>query len=167
VTTLVLVGCTNISSSALEETLLHFSNISFVDIRGCIQLRDLQDKFHYIKWIYLNNSMDSYFKMKSLRQITDKRFDLGETARFRPGFYKRSKFLLDAKKSSEVLSRDAQMKRWLQKKTEYEYRKKKDFVFSKLKEIMKGNRSDFFNPKVSNFYYCYLYLLFFSLDAYM
>jgi hypothetical protein len=53
--------------------------------------------------------------MKSLRQITDKRPDLSEAARFRPGFYKRSKFLLDSKKSSEVLSRDAQIKRWLQK----------------------------------------------------
>ncbi|KAJ1698179.1 hypothetical protein LUZ63_006691 [Rhynchospora breviuscula] len=149
VTTLVLLGCTNISSGALEETLCRFSNISFIDIRGCIQLRDLQDKFPYIKWIYLNNSMDLYFRMKSLRQITDKRTDLGEAARFRPGFYKRSKFLLDSKKSSEVLSRDAQMKRWLQKKSEYEYRKKKEFVFNKLKEIMKGNRSDYFDPKVA------------------
>jgi hypothetical protein len=62
-------------------------------------------------------------------------------------FYKRSK-LLDARKSSAVLSRDAQMRRLMQRQAENSYRKMEAFIINRLKEIMKGNRFEFFIPKV-------------------
>lgn len=66
---------------------------------------------------------------------------------FRQGFYKRAK-VLDARKSRAVLSRDAQMRRWLQRKSESGYRKMEEFIANSLKDIMKGNKFEFFIPKV-------------------
>ncbi|XP_072970042.1 histone-lysine N-methyltransferase ATXR3 [Typha angustifolia] len=122
---------------------------------------------------------ESYSKIRSLKQITEKGYSTSKKSKglgyqlddsdemgdfdyepgfldrkdssslpFRQGFYKRSK-LLDARKSSGVLSRDAQMRQWLQRKSENGYRKIEDFVASSLKDIMKGNRFDFFIPKVA------------------
>ncbi|XP_029117517.2 histone-lysine N-methyltransferase ATXR3 [Elaeis guineensis] len=67
---------------------------------------------------------------------------------FRQGFYKRAK-VLDARKSSAVLSRDAQMRRWLQRKSESGYRKMEEFIANSLKDIMKGNKFEFFIPRVA------------------
>lgn len=66
---------------------------------------------------------------------------------FKQGFYKRPK-LLDARKSSELLSRDAQMRHWLHRKSENSYKKMEEFIANSLKDIVKGKKSDFFMPKV-------------------
>ncbi|RWW20568.1 hypothetical protein GW17_00015319 [Ensete ventricosum] len=66
---------------------------------------------------------------------------------FKQGFYKRPK-LLDARKSSELLSRDAQMRHWLHRKSGNSYKKMEEFIANSLKDIVKGKKSDFFMPKV-------------------
>lgn len=156
---LILAGCCNITASALEEVLQLFPCISYVDIRGCYQLKDLKTKFQHVKWI---KSSGSSSKIRSLKQITEQSYstymgDFDETDQsyrrdpsnlpFRQGFYKRSK-LLNARKSSAVLSRDAQMRRWLQRKSGNGYKKMEEFIANSLKDIMRGNRFDFFIPKV-------------------
>lgn len=69
---------------------------------------------------------------------------------FRHGFYKRAK-RFDGRKSSSVLTRDAQMRNWMRRKTETGYRKLEEYVKFSLKNIMKGNSSEFFIPKVQSF----------------
>ncbi|XP_008793621.3 histone-lysine N-methyltransferase ATXR3-like [Phoenix dactylifera] len=127
----------------------------------------------------VKNYEDSHSKIRSLKQITEKSYSLSNTFRalgsqlddsdeldfgcsesslvdrkdssslsFRQGFYKRAK-LLDARKSSADLSRDAQVRRWLQRKTESGYRKMEEFIANSLKDIMKGNKFEFFIPKVA------------------
>ncbi|RRT81181.1 hypothetical protein B296_00021146 [Ensete ventricosum] len=66
---------------------------------------------------------------------------------FKQGFYKRPK-LLDARKSSELLSRDAQMRHWLHRKSGNSYKKMEEFIANSLKDIVKGKKSEFFMPKV-------------------
>jgi [histone H3]-lysine4 N-trimethyltransferase ATXR3 len=138
-----------------------------VNIQGCNGLGDLQYTFHHVKWI------DS--SLKSMKQMGDVNNHTSKLARnltnqlggsdeldgyfadisnrenadlsFGQGFYKRSK-LLDARKSSAVLSRDAQMRRLMQRQAENSYRKMEAFIINRLKEIMKGNRFEFFIPKV-------------------
>lgn len=153
-TSLVLTGCSNIGAYMLEEVLQLFPCLSSIDIRGCSQLKDLIPKFQNIMWIYsykTKNSEESYSKIKSLKQIAnnesfmDKK-DSGHP--FRQGVYKRAK-PFDARKSSEVLSRDAQMRRWLHRKSENGYRKLEEFIAVNLKDIMKGNSFEFFIPKVA------------------
>jgi hypothetical protein len=175
--TLVLTGCSNLSSLALAEVLKRFPHISYVHIQGCSQLGDLKNKFQHVKWIKSSLNPDaSYQKIRSLKQIDDGSNSTSKAGRiltsqmggsdeldgyfadisnresstlsFGQGFYKRSKWL-DIRKSSAVLSRDAQMRRLMQRKAENSYRKMEEFVINKLKEIMKSSRFDFFVPKVA------------------
>lgn len=155
---------------------MQFPNISFVHIQGCSQLWDMRSRFHHIKWIKSSlNPEESLQKIKSLKQIDDGNDDASKVARnltsqlggsdeldgyfadisnrenanlsFGQGFYKRSKWL-DARKSSAVLSKDAQLRRLMQRKAENSYRKMEEFVINRLREIMKSSRFDFFIPKV-------------------
>ena len=66
---------------------------------------------------------------------------------FRQGVYKRAK-PFDARKSSAAMSRDAQMRRWLHRKSENGYRKMEEFIAVNLNDIMKENTFEFFIPKV-------------------
>ncbi|KAF8369961.1 hypothetical protein HHK36_032009 [Tetracentron sinense] len=78
INSVVLIGCTNISPGALEEILYSFPCISFIDIRGCCQFRELIPKFQNVKWIKSRSSHtikifeDSHSKIRSLKQITEK-----------------------------------------------------------------------------------------------
>ncbi|AQK50444.1 Histone-lysine N-methyltransferase ATXR3 [Zea mays] len=175
--TLILAGCSNLSSHALGRVLEHLPQISYVHIQGCSHLGDLKNKFQHVKWIRSSlNPEGSYRKMKTLKQIGDGNNYASKVARnfdqlddsdeldgyfadiskiegaslfsFGQGFYKRSK-LLDARKSSAVLSRDAEMRRLMQRQAENSYRKMEEFVINRLREIMRCNRFDFFIPKVS------------------
>ncbi|VAI87563.1 unnamed protein product [Triticum turgidum subsp. durum] len=175
--TLILVGCSNLSSLALGEVLVQFPNICYVHIQGCSQLWDMKSRFHHIKWIKSSlNPEESLQKIKSLKQIDDGNDYASKVARnltsqlggsdeldgyfadisnrenanlsFGQGFYKRSKWL-DARKSSAVLSKDAQLRRLMQRKAENSYRKMEEFVINRLREIMKSSRFDFFIPKVA------------------
>lgn len=75
---MVLVGCTSVTSSALEEILHLLPCISSLDIRGCDQLGELVNKFPNLNWIKrqglrgnkVSNELNS--KLRSLKQITDK-----------------------------------------------------------------------------------------------
>ncbi|OVA11647.1 SET domain [Macleaya cordata] len=67
---------------------------------------------------------------------------------FRQSFYRRKK-LLDARKSSALLSREARMRRLLCRKSENGYKKMEEFLAFSLKDIMKENTFDFFVPKVA------------------
>ncbi|XP_020270405.1 histone-lysine N-methyltransferase ATXR3-like isoform X2 [Asparagus officinalis] len=134
---LTLTGCSNVSASVLEEILHLFPCICSLDIRGCSQFKELLPKFQNVKWrkssLYdYMNSEESYPKIKSLKQITNDESTLGDrkdssSHPFRQGVYKRAK-PFDARKSSEVMSRDAQMKRWLHRKSENGYRKMEKFI---------------------------------------
>lgn len=177
-TSLVLTGCYNVSASALEEVLRLFPCISYIDIRGCNQFKEIQAKHPNISWIKRSglcktkNHEESYSKIRSLKQITGTYRSLGShleesddlenycngefncldrknlsCLKFTPGVYKRPK-LVDARRSSELLSRDAQMRRWLHRKTEISYKKMEEFIANTLKDIMRGSKSEFFMPKV-------------------
>lgn len=75
---MVLIGCTNITSSTLEEILRSFSCLSTIDARGCSQFSELTLKYHNINWIKSRNLHgtlnfeDSNLKVRSLKQITEK-----------------------------------------------------------------------------------------------
>ncbi|XP_042477330.1 histone-lysine N-methyltransferase ATXR3-like isoform X2 [Macadamia integrifolia] len=84
ITSVILVGCINISAGALEEILHLFPWISSIDIRGCSQFRELTKKFQNVNWIKSRLSCDtrnfeeSHSKMRSLRQITEKSFPVSK-----------------------------------------------------------------------------------------
>ncbi|KAI9177723.1 hypothetical protein LWI28_018482 [Acer negundo] len=75
---MVLVGCTNVTSAVLEEILHMFPCISSVDIRGCGQLVELAHKFPNLNWLKsqsshgnkISNELNS--KIRSLKHITEK-----------------------------------------------------------------------------------------------
>ncbi|EXC23165.1 putative histone-lysine N-methyltransferase [Morus notabilis] len=181
INSMVLIGCTNITSGTLEEIISSFSCLSTIDIRRCRQFSELAQKFHNFNWIKSRNSRttvnseDSYTKVRSLKQITEKSSsvskvkglygnadDFGELKEyfdsvnkrdsanqlFRRSLYKRSK-LFDARKSSSILSRDARTRRWAVKKSENGYKRMEEFLATSLKDIMKENTFDFFVPKVA------------------
>lgn len=153
-------------------------------IQGCSHLGDLKNKFQNVKWIRSSlNPEESYQKMKTMKQIGDGNSHPAKVARnftnqldgsdeldgyfahisnrenanlsFGQGVYKRSK-LLDARKSSAFLSRDAQMRRLMQRQAENSYRKMEEFIVNRFREIMKSNRFDFFIPKVPSLFHNYL-----------
>ena len=72
--------------------------------------------------------------------------EFGASLLFGQGFYKRLK-LFDARKFSAVLSRDAEMRRLMQRQAENSYRKMEEFVINRLREIMRSNRFDFCHSK--------------------
>ncbi|KAK6919412.1 Protein SET DOMAIN GROUP 2, C-terminal [Dillenia turbinata] len=78
ITSMVLVNCTNITSSVLEECIRSFPSVSCIDIRGCSQFEDLACKFPNVNWVNSRNlhgrkiSEDSLSKLSSLKQITEK-----------------------------------------------------------------------------------------------
>lgn len=75
---MVLIGCTNITSSTLEEILCSFPCLSTIDIRDCSQFSELALKFQNVNWIRsrgsrgMKNFDDSHSKVRSLKQITEK-----------------------------------------------------------------------------------------------
>ncbi|KAG2717108.1 hypothetical protein I3843_03G159300 [Carya illinoinensis] len=75
---MVLKGCTNITSELLEEILHSFPCISYIDIRGCSQFDELALKFANINWIKTRISRvtkifeESQSKIRSLKQITER-----------------------------------------------------------------------------------------------
>ncbi|KAL2474205.1 Histone-lysine N-methyltransferase ATXR3 [Forsythia ovata] len=173
VTYLFLRGCTGITSGMLEEVLRSFPCLSSVDIRGCSQLEDLVFKFPNINWV---RSRASHSKIRSLTHLTDKSSSASKTYSgldnkmedssglkeylesldkrdsanqfFRRSLYKRSK-LFDARKSSSILSRDAQLRRLAMKKFENGYKRMEKFIVVSLRDIMKENTFEFFEPKVA------------------
>uniref|UniRef100_A0A5B6ZPZ1 Putative histone-lysine N-methyltransferase ATXR3 n=1 Tax=Davidia involucrata TaxID=16924 RepID=A0A5B6ZPZ1_DAVIN len=173
VTALVLLGCTYVTSSMLEEILRSFTCLSYIDIRGCSQFGELADKFPNINWV---KNGGSHAKLRSLQHITEKTSSVFRTHNgldshmedssglrdyfesldrrdsanqlFRRSLYKRSK-LFDARRSSSILSRDAHLRRLAIKKSENGYKRMEEFLASSLKDIMKGNTFDFFVPKVA------------------
>ncbi|CAI9759959.1 unnamed protein product [Fraxinus pennsylvanica] len=172
ITSLFLRGCTGITSGTLEEVLLSFPYLSSIDIRGCSQLEDLVCKFPNINWARSR----THSKIKCLTHITDKSssaskpysgldskmedsnglkeylesLDKRDSANqfFRRSLYKRSK-LFDARKSSSILSRDAQLRRLAMKKFENGYKRMEKFIVLSLRDIMKENTFEFFEPKVA------------------
>ncbi|KAL3647172.1 hypothetical protein CASFOL_008140 [Castilleja foliolosa] len=167
VTSLLLRGCTGITSGMLEELLQSYPLLSSIDIRGCTQFEDLVGKFPNISWV---RNRGPHFKFRSLNHLTegnsssvfnqmedssglkeylessDKRDSANQL--FRRSLYKRSK-LFDARKSSSILSRDAQLRRLTIKKTGNEYKRMEEYIAATLQDIMKKNTFDFFEPKVA------------------
>lgn len=194
------MGCVNVTASVVEEVLQLFPHVSFIDIRGCYQFKELQIKYPKVMWIRRLGSTktnffeESHSKTRSLRQITESNYPLSRTYRslngylddsddlrsfaidepnsfnrnsisglqFKQGFYKRPK-LLDARRSSELLSRDALMRRWLHRKSENSYKKMEEFIANSLRSITKGSKSEILMPKVflkllySNLFYFILF----------
>ncbi|XP_073279990.1 histone-lysine N-methyltransferase ATXR3-like [Primulina huaijiensis] len=166
ITSLLLRGCTDISSGMLEELLRSFPSVSAIDIRGCTQLEDLVCKFPNIIWV---KNQGHLLKTRSLSQLTDKVSSTpyhtddssglkeylessdkrdSENQLFRHNLYKRSK-LFDARKSSSILSRDAQLRRLAMKKAGNGYKRMEDFIATSLRDIMKDNTFEFFGAKVA------------------
>lgn len=178
IASIILIGCTNISANALEEILLSFPCISSVDIRGCMQFRELTQRYQNIKWISSRSLRDtksfgdSCFKTKSLKQLTEKGqsshkafkgsssylnefnepdyFQLGgdSTSRSFQQSSYKRKKLLDPRKSSSLLSRSARIRQWFYRKSQNGYKRMEEFLALSLKDIMKENTFDYFVPKV-------------------
>ncbi|KAF1886757.1 hypothetical protein Lal_00045994 [Lupinus albus] len=178
ISSMVLMGCVNITAGMLEKILLSFPGLSTIDIRGCCQFGELTPKFANVKWIksrssHLTRIGEEQHKIRSLKHITEQTSSVSKSSSlgidefgqlkdyfdsvdkrdpmkqlFRRNLYKRSK-LYDARKSSSILSRDARTRRWAIKKSESGYKRMEEFLASRLKEIMKTNSCDFFVPKVA------------------
>ncbi|XP_042517528.1 histone-lysine N-methyltransferase ATXR3-like [Macadamia integrifolia] len=185
ITSIILVGCTNISAGVLDQILHLFPCISSVDIRGCSQFSELTEKFPNLNWIKSRVSSDARnleetcSKMRSLSQITEKSFSVSKAFKgsnshldesnepgdsldhdvtmcrrdsvsqsFRQSYYSRTK-LRDVKMPRSLLSRDAQLRWLLRKKSENVYKKMEEFLALSLRDIMKENTFDFFVPKVA------------------
>lgn len=163
VTSLILRGCTGITCSMLEELLQSFSFLSSIDIRGCTQFEDLVLKFPNINWVRnrsphlkirsLNhliertslNHVDESSGLKEYLENSEKRDSANQL--FRRSLYKRSK-LFDARKSSSILSREAQLRRLSIKKIGSGYRRMEEYIAAGLRDIMSENTFEFFEPKV-------------------
>lgn len=181
ITSLILRGCNKITPTMLEEILGMLPSLSTVDIRGCNQFEDLTRKFPNIIWIKTRvpqstrvtertsifrtyDSRDSHVEdssgLRDYFESLDKRDASNQL--FRRSLYKRSK-VFDARKSSSMLSRDAQLRRLAMKKSENGYKRMKEFLALGLKDIMKENTFEFFIPKVSLslFYPSFLLFTFF------
>ncbi|KAF3682584.1 Histone-lysine N-methyltransferase ATXR3 [Capsicum annuum] len=171
-TSLGLRDCIGITPRMLEDVLLSFSCLSSIDIRGCSQLEDVAVKFPNINWI---RSRSSNLKVKSLKNVSDRTSssyrtyssqenqtddsiglrdylessDKREFANqlFRRSLYKRAK-VFDARKSSSMLSRDAQLRHLAMRKSRNCFKRMKEFLASSLREIMQENTFEFFVPKV-------------------
>lgn len=82
---MVLVGCTNITSGVLEEVLRSFPCLSSIDIRGCSQFGDLAHKFPNMNWLKSQSSRgtkisnESHSRIRSLKQITEKNSSVSKT----------------------------------------------------------------------------------------
>ncbi|CDY22935.1 BnaA01g18730D [Brassica napus] len=170
---IILVGCTNVTSSMLEEILRLFPHISSIDITGCSQFGNLTLKYRKVSWLKCQHPGpgDLHSRSRSLKQTNvNKSMELGgdtddfgnlkdyfdrvekrDSANqlFRRSLYKRSK-LYDARKSSAILSRDARIRRWAIKKSEHGYKRVEEFLSSSLRGIMKQNTFDFFDLKVAH-----------------
>ncbi|XP_017241564.1 histone-lysine N-methyltransferase ATXR3 [Daucus carota subsp. sativus] len=171
ITSLVLRGCTDITSGTLEGVLQLLPSISSVDIRGCSQFEDLTLRFPNIIWVgghvlhSRTRTFEHIYERTSVFKISNgssqnedssglrdylENLSVRNTANnmFRRSLYKRSK-LFDARRSSSILSRSAHLRRPAVKKSENEYKKMEEFLTSSLKIIMKENTCDFFEPKVA------------------
>ncbi|KAK9051970.1 hypothetical protein SSX86_028598 [Deinandra increscens subsp. villosa] len=158
ITSLVIRDCSKITPGALEEILGLLPCLSFVDIRGCSQFEDLTHKFPNIKWVktqtsqsmtersYDHGHVEDSSGLRDYFESLDKRDASNQL--FRRSLYKRSK-AFDARKSSSMLSRDAQLRRLAMKKTENGYKRMKEFLALGLKDIMKENTFEFFIPKIA------------------
>ncbi|KAL9243849.1 hypothetical protein vseg_017688 [Gypsophila vaccaria] len=171
---LVLDGCTNISSTVLEEILQSFSLISSVEIRGCSQFDELIIKYPHVTWVKERKTAEeSYSRTRSLKQMSEQSSlvmklghgsDVDESSglkdyfdrvekrgavnqAFRQITYKRTK-LGDTRKSALVLAREARMRHWAMKKAGCGYRRMEDFLVLSLKRIIKENISNYFARKV-------------------
>lgn len=172
INSIILVGCTNVTASMLEEILRLFPHISSVDITGCSQFRDLTLNYKKVNWLRCQHtrSGELHSRIRSLKQVTDvakskglggdtddfgnlkdyfDRVEKQDSANqlFRRSLYKRSK-LYDARRSSAILSRDARIRRWAIKKSEHGYKRVEEFLAASLRCIMKQNTYDFFALKV-------------------
>ncbi|KAL0354145.1 UNVERIFIED_CONTAM: Histone-lysine N-methyltransferase ATXR3, partial [Sesamum angustifolium] len=166
ITSLLLRGCTGITSGMLEELLQSFPFLSSIDVRGCPQLEDLVCKFPNINWVKsrvphvkirslnhlsersssASNQMDDSSGLKEYLESSDKRDSANQL--FHRSLYKRSK-LFDARKSSSILSRDAQLRRLAIKKTGNGYKRMEGYIATCLRDIMSENTFDFFDSKVA------------------
>ncbi|CAA0808615.1 Histone-lysine N-methyltransferase ATXR3 [Striga hermonthica] len=167
ITSLLFRGCTGITSAMLEGLLQSFPRTSSVDIRGCNQFEDLVGKFPNINWVRnpgpplkfrslnhladggtsISNQMEDSSGLKEYLESSDKRDSANQL--FRRSLYKRSK-LFDARKSSSILSRDAQLRRLSIKKTGIEYKRMERYIATVIQEIMSKNTFKFFEPKVAD-----------------
>ncbi|XP_051140439.1 histone-lysine N-methyltransferase ATXR3 isoform X21 [Andrographis paniculata] len=165
ITSLLLRGCTGITSGMLEEILRSFPFLSTIDVRGCTQFEDLVQKFPNIQWV---QSRGPHLKIRSLNHLVDgssasnqtedssglkeylESSDKRDSANqlFRRSLYKRSK-LFDARKSSSILSRDAQLRRLAIKKIGSGYKRMEEYIAKGLQDIMSKNTFEFFGPKVA------------------
>lgn len=185
INSMILMGCTNITPSTLEDVLRLFPSLSSIDIRGCSQFGELTVKFPNLRWFKSRclhgMTISDESKIRSLKQITEKTSsglkmglgsdmdDFGELKNyfesvdkrdsanqlFRRSLYRRSK-LFDARKSSSILSREARIRRWAIKKSENGYKRMEEFLASSLRDIMKENTFEFFMPKVL-WVFCFVY----------
>lgn len=90
--------------------------------------------------------MDESSGLKDYFDMVEKRGAANQA--FRQNLYKRTK-LFDARKSASVLARDARMRHLAMKKAGNGYRRMEEFLALSLKDIMKGNTSDYFVQKVA------------------
>ncbi|XP_071726293.1 histone-lysine N-methyltransferase ATXR3-like isoform X2 [Rutidosis leptorrhynchoides] len=164
ITSLVVRGCTKITPTMLEDIIRLFPSLSSIDIRGCSQFEDLVPKFPNVTWVRTRASQSTMTNNRlTERRVIDSHVEDSSGLRdyfesldkrdasnqlFRRSMYKRSK-VFDARKSSSMLSRDAQLRRLAMKKSENGYKRMKQFLALGLKEIMKENTFGYFIPKVA------------------
>ncbi|KAL0444134.1 UNVERIFIED_CONTAM: Histone-lysine N-methyltransferase ATXR3 [Sesamum latifolium] len=128
----------------LEDLVCKFPNINWVKNRvPNVKIRSLNHLSD--RSSSASNQMDDSSGLKEYLESSDKRDSANQL--FRRSLYKRSK-LFDARKSSSILSRDAQLRRLAIKKTGNGYKRMEGYIATCLRDIMSENTLDFFESKV-------------------
>lgn len=149
--------------SQFGELMSAFKNIKWIRSRGFCNSKifdESHSKMRSLKQI----TEKSYLNSKAFRGLSahfdasvelgdgfddDSNFDRKDSVSYalRQNCYKRRK-LLNGRKSSAILSRDAHMRRLLHRKSGNGYKRVEEFLAVSLKDIMKENKSEFFVAKV-------------------
>lgn len=155
-----LISCVDIRGcSQFEELIIKFPHVNWVEGRSSHGMRTVEEtnlkmrslkqmpeqslsvsKLGHGSYMEESSGLKDYFDMVEKRGAANQAF--------RQNLYKRTK-LLDARKSASVLARDARMKHLAMKKAGNGYRRMEEFLVLSLKDIMKGNSSDYFVLKVA------------------
>ncbi|KAL5731042.1 hypothetical protein ACHQM5_003804 [Ranunculus cassubicifolius] len=125
ITSIILRRCANINAKTLEEILLSFPCISSIDIRGCMQFRELPHRYQKIKWVSsralrdTKNSEDLSSKSRCLKHLSEEGHSFLDTFKssaihsneFNEGAFRQHGSYLDGRGSTSRSFRQSSYKR--------------------------------------------------------
>lgn len=179
ISTIDIRGC-----NQFRELVPMFQHVRWIESQNSFNIRYLEDpysKARRLKQIteksysiakslkasssYFENFNDDSVNFGSNSIVMGRKDSSNETFN-KQSYYKRTK-LLDARKSSGALSRDAQFKQLIRKRSADVYRNMEPLITNSLKSIMKENTFEFLVPKVQDLLLFHGILCFFLIDYFL